>query len=207
MTHQLPKLPYVYNALEPFIDARTMEIHYTKHHQAYVDNLNKALEQHAALQKKTAEELLKDLSAVPEEIRTAVRNNGGGHVNHSFFWLLLKKNVPFSGKVADTIKSTFGSLEQFQDIFLKAALGRFGSGWAWLALNKGKLEVQSTANQDSPISDGKMPLLGLDVWEHAYYLHYQNRRADYVKAFWNVVNWEQVEELYHQAIQERKETP
>jgi len=199
MTHQLPKLPYAYTALEPFIDARTMEIHYTKHHQAYVDNLNKALEPHAALQRKTAEELLKDLSAIPEEIRIAVRNNGGGHVNHSFFWLLLKKGVPFTGKVAVAIKTTFGSFEQFQDIFAKAALGRFGSGWAWLVLNKGKLEVSSTANQDSPLSEGKVPLLGLDVWEHAYYLHYQNRRADYVNAFWNIVDWEQVEKHFVQS--------
>ncbi len=201
--HELPKLPYAYNALEPHIDARTMEIHYTKHHQAYVDKLNAALEKHPELFDKKVEELLADnLKSVPEDIKTAVRNHGGGHVNHSLFWEWMtgnKKDNEFKGKIADAIKKEFGSFDEFKTKFSDAALGRFGSGWAWLALHNGKLEIYSTANQDSPLMEGKQPLLGLDVWEHAYYLKYQNKRADYISAFWNVVNWKKVNELFEKA--------
>ena len=190
---QLPKLPYAYDALEPFIDAKTMEIHITKHHQAYVNKFNTALEGNADLQSKTAEELLKDLNAVPEAIRTAVRNNGGGHVNHSMFWKLLKKDAGQpSEKLAGAINSAFGSFDEFKKKFIDAANTRFGSGWAWLVVNKGKLEITSTANQDNPISEGKTPILCLDVWEHAYYLKYQNKRPDYSEAFFNVINWPEV---------------
>ena len=199
MPHSLPSLPYAYNALEPFIDEATMRIHHTKHHQAYVDKLNAALEKFPELQKKSVEELLMDLNFVPEEIRTAVRNNGGGHANHSFFWPLMRPgkedNSP-NGKIAEEIQKAFGSFEKFREEFSAAALGRFGSGWAWLVLSKGKLEIYSTANQDSPISEGKTPLLCIDVWEHAYYLKYQNRRADYAQAFFSIINWEKVEENF-----------
>jgi superoxide dismutase, Fe-Mn family len=192
----LPDLPYATNALEPHIDARTMEIHHGKHHGTYVNNLNKALESAAGLTGRPLEELLADhCAAVPEGIRTVVRNNGGGHANHSLFWQVMSPQgggAP-SGELSQAIDSTFGSLETFQQKFADAAIGRFGSGWAWLAVGpRGDLEVYSTANQDSPLMEGKTPVLGLDVWEHAYYLHYQNRRADYVKAWWNVVNWEEV---------------
>jgi Fe-Mn family superoxide dismutase len=192
MTHKLPELSYEFDALEPHFDAQTMEIHYTKHHAAYVAKLNAALEGREDLSEKTAEELIRDLDALPEEIRTAVRNNGGGHVNHTFFWSLLKAGVPAEGPVVDAIVAKWGSLEEFQSAFATAAATRFGSGWAWLVLVNGELEITSTANQDNPISEGNVPLLGLDVWEHAYYLKYQNRRPDFVDAFWNVVNWEQV---------------
>lgn len=199
MAHELPKLPYAYDALEPHIDARTMEIHHTRHHQAYVNNLNSALEGHAGLQAKSLDALLAALDSVPEGIRTAVRNNGGGHSNHSLFWTSLAKNgggEP-AGALADAIKNAFSEFAAFKDQFTKAAMGRFGSGWAWLALDKaGGLKVYSTPNQDSPIMDGMTPLLGLDVWEHAYYLLYQNRRADYVAAWWNVVNWAEVSNRY-----------
>lgn len=194
--HKLPDLSYDYSALEPYIDEQTMKIHHGKHHQAYVDNLNKALEAHENLKAKTAEELIKNLNKIPEAVKTAVRNNGGGHVNHSFFWLILKKDAPFTGHIADAIKATFGSFDKFKEEFTKAAMGRFGSGWAWLVVSNGKLEIMSTANQDNPISEGKMPVLGIDVWEHAYYLKYQNRRADYVAAFFNVINWKKVNEHY-----------
>ncbi len=200
MAQEVPPLPYPNNALEPHIDARTMEIHHDKHHAAYVTNLNKALESAPDLANKSAEEIISNLSAVPEAIRTAVRNNGGGHVNHSMFWKLLTPNGAGkpSGALADAINQAFGSFEEFKEKFAAAGVGRFGSGWAWLVVNGGKLEIGSTANQDNPIMgkavagiEGK-PILGLDVWEHAYYLNYQNRRPDYVKAWWNVVNWDEV---------------
>src|SRR5205809_885966 len=193
MAYELPKLPYPYDALEPHIDARTMESHHTKHHQTYITNVNNALKDQPELAKKSVENLIRDLNAVPENIRTAVRNNGGGHANHSFFWKIMgpgKGGEP-KGKLADDIKSTFGSFDQFKEKLAAAGVGRFGSGWAWLIKNKsGKLEVISTANQDSPLMDGNTPILGVDVWEHAYYLKYQNRRPDYIKAWWNVVNWD-----------------
>ncbi len=207
MAHTLPKLPYAYTDLEPFIDAKTMEIHYTKHHQAYIDNLNKALEKYPELLQKKVEELLaNNLQAVPEEIKTPVRNHGGGHVNHSFFWKIMDSNAglkEFKGEIAEAINKEFGNFDKFKEKFGNAALTRFGSGWAWLVLNKEKLEVYSTANQDSPLMEGKVPLLGLDVWEHAYYLKYQNKRVDYIAAWWNVVNWKKVEELYGQAINKK----
>jgi len=199
MPHELPKLPYSYDALEPHIDARTMEIHYTKHHQTYVNNLNVALEKYPDLQKKSVEDLLRDLNAVPEDIRAAVRNNGGGHLNHSMFWPMMspKGGGEPTGELANAINSAFGNFANFKDRFSKAALGRFGSGWAWLCVDKsGKLIVNSTPNQDNPVSEGLKPILGLDVWEHAYYLKYQNRRADYIAAWWNVVNWEQIAKNY-----------
>lgn len=199
MPHELPKLPYSYEALEPHIDARTMEIHHTKHHQTYVNNLNAALEKHHNLQTKSVEELIKDLNAVPEDIRTVVRNNGGGHLNHSMFWPMMSSHGGGEpkGELVAAIKSAFGDFASFKDQFSKAAAGRFGSGWAWLCIDKsGKLVINSTPNQDNPISDGLKPILGLDVWEHAYYLKYQNRRADYIGAWWNVVNWEQVAKNY-----------
>jgi superoxide dismutase, Fe-Mn family len=197
MKYELPKLGYAFDALEPFIDAKTMEIHYTKHHQAYVNNLNAALEKHPEFKLELVD-FLTDLNLVPEDIRNAVRNNGGGHYNHTFFWTLLKVNngaVP-KGKLAKAIEETFGSFDNFKAEFAKAATTRFGSGWAWLVLNKNnKLEVVSTPNQDTPLALGK-PLLGLDVWEHAYYLNYQNRRPDYVSAFFQIVNWDVVEHLF-----------
>jgi Fe-Mn family superoxide dismutase len=193
MAHELPPLPYAYDALEPFIDARTMEIHHGKHHAAYVTNLNKALEGHAELQALPIEPLVAALSRVPESIRTAVRNNGGGHFNHALFWKLMKKGGGGEpqGRLAAAIQASFGSFAEFKTKFAAAAMGRFGSGWAWLVLKDGKLAIESTANQDSPVMEGTQPILGLDVWEHAYYLKYQNRRADYVEAWWNVVDWEQ----------------
>lgn len=196
--HTLAPLPYDFNALEPHIDEQTMRIHHGKHHQAYVDNLNKALEKHAALQARSAEELIRDLAAVPEEIRTAVRNNGGGHVNHTMFWQVMGPNgggAP-TGKVADAINGAFGSFDKFKEEFAKAAMGRFGSGWAWLVEKDGRVSVESTPNQDNPMMDGKTPVFGIDVWEHAYYLKYQNRRPDYLAAWWDVVNWTKAGELY-----------
>jgi Fe-Mn family superoxide dismutase len=199
MPYELPKLPYPYNALEPHIDARTMEIHHTKHHQAYITNVNKALEGHAELAAKPVERLLREISAVPESIRQTVINNGGGHANHLLFWEIMgpgKGGEPRGG-LADAIKSTFGGLAQFREQLTNAGLTRFGSGWAWLVIDGGgKLAVMSTPNQNSPLMEGHTPILGLDVWEHAYYLHYQNRRADYIAAWWNVVNWDKVAELY-----------
>jgi len=194
MAHQLPSLPYAFDALEPHIDAQTMQIHHGKHHQAYINNLNAALEAHPDLQGKSVEDLIKDLNALPEAIRTAVRNNGGGHANHSLFWTLMAPNAGGAptGKIADVIANQFGGFDSFKEQFAKAATTRFGSGWAWLVSSSGKLAIESTANQDSPIMEGKKPILGLDVWEHAYYLKYQNRRPDYVAAFWNVVNWNTV---------------
>jgi Fe-Mn family superoxide dismutase len=191
MAHSLPPLPYAFNALEPHIDARTMEIHHGKHHQAYVTNLNAALDKHPELHSKTVEELLAGINSVPDDIRTAVRNNGGGHVNHTMFWEIMGPNgggAP-SGAIANAITSSFGSFDSLKDEFKKAAIGRFGSGWAWVINNGGKLVIESTANQDSPLMEGKKPVFGIDVWEHAYYLNYQNRRPDYIDAWWNVVNW------------------
>ena len=198
MAHQLPPLPYDFSALEPHIDTQTMQIHHGKHHQAYVNNLNAALEKRADLQGMSAEELLRNLGSVPEDIRTAVRNNGGGHVNHTLFWKMMAPNAGSAptGAVADAITSSFGSFDAFKEQFAKAGVGRFGSGWAWLIDTNGKLSIESTANQDNPISDGKKPILGIDVWEHAYYLKYQNRRPDYITAWWNVVNWAEVNRLF-----------
>jgi Fe-Mn family superoxide dismutase len=197
MTFELPKLPYEFNSLEPHIDARTMEIHYTKHHQAYLDKLNGAIKDKGELTNKDATELIKDLDSIPEDIREIIRNNGGGFVNHNFFWEILSPDKQeCSGVILDKINESFGSLDEFKEKFENAAATRFGSGWAWLVLNEtGKLEVISTANQDSPLSEGKTPILGLDVWEHAYYLKYQNKRPEYLKAFWNIVNWKKVNEL------------
>jgi Fe-Mn family superoxide dismutase len=201
MAFELPQLPYAYDALEPHIDKETMNIHHTKHHNTYVTKLNEALQGHDELLTKSVEELVSNLDAVPENIRTAVRNNGGGHANHSLFWKLLTPNGSSkpAGELAQAIESKFGSLEKFKEEFAAAAAGRFGSGWAWLVLNNGELEITSTPNQDNPLSEGKTPLLGLDVWEHAYYLNYQNRRPDYINAFWNVVNWDEVSKLYSEA--------
>ncbi|MEH6946185.1 superoxide dismutase SodA [Bacillus sp. JJ634] len=198
MAFELPQLPYAVDALEPHIDKETMNIHHTKHHNTYVTNLNAAIEGNEELQSKNIEELVANLDAVPEAIRTAVRNNGGGHANHSLFWTILTPNgsgAP-AGELADAIAAKFGSFDAFKEEFAKAAATRFGSGWAWLVVNNGELEVTSTPNQDSPLSEGKTPILGLDVWEHAYYLNYQNRRPDYIGAFWNVVNWDEVSKRY-----------
>ncbi|QKX51831.1 superoxide dismutase [Planococcus glaciei] len=198
MAYELPELPYAYDALEPHIDKETMNIHHTKHHNTYVTNVNAALEGHEDLASKSVEELISDLQAVPEDIRTAVRNNGGGHANHSLFWQLLTPNgtgAP-SGELAEAINAKFGSFDEFKTKFENAGKTRFGSGWAWLVVNNGELEVTSTANQDSPLMDGQTPILGVDVWEHAYYLKYQNKRPDYLAAFWNVVNWEEVSKRF-----------
>ncbi len=194
MPHQLPPLPYDFAALEPHIDTQTMQIHHGKHHAAYVNNLNAALEKHAALAGKTAEDLVANLASVPEEIRTVVRNNGGGHVNHTMFWQIMgpgRGGAP-TGAIAAAITGAFGSFETFKEQFAKAGMGRFGSGWAWLVSAGGTLAIESTANQDSPLMDGKRVIMGVDVWEHAYYLKYQNRRADYLAAWWNVINWDEV---------------
>jgi Fe-Mn family superoxide dismutase len=196
MPHTLPALPYAYDALEPHFDAQTMTIHHTKHHQTYVDKLNAALEGQPDLQKKTVEELLMSLNAVPENIRTPVRNHGGGHFNHSFWWPMLKKDVAANGDIVKAIESKFSSLDKFRELFSTAAANLFGSGWAWLVVSGGQLEIVGTPNQDNPLSQGKKPVLGVDVWEHAYYLKYQNRRPDYLKAFWNVVNWDKVNEYF-----------
>ena len=199
MAFELPPLPYPSDALEPYIDKMTMEIHHDKHHGAYVANLNKALESAPHLQGKSVEELLAgNLSLVPESIRTAVRNNGGGHANHSMFWQIMKKGSGGqpSGDLGQAIQSAFGSFETFKEKFTAAAMGRFGSGWAWLVKNNGKLEITSSANQDSTIMEGHYPVFGLDVWEHAYYLKYQNRRAEYIAAWWNVVNWDEIEKRF-----------
>src|SRR5439155_18062417 len=207
MAHELPPLPYPSDALEPHIDKATMEIHHGKHHKAYVDNLNKAIAGNAALEGKSLDALIGDLAAVPDNIRGPVRNNGGGHWNHTFFWRIMgpKAGGAPAGKLADDIKAAFGGFDAFKEKFEAAGMGRFGSGWAWLVVNGGKLEIVSTANQDNPVmgkgvcgTDGKA-FLGCDVWEHAYYLKYQNRRADYLKAFWNVVNWAEVAKNYEMA--------
>lgn len=197
--HALPALPYAFNALEPYIDATTMEIHHDKHHQTYVDKLNAALEKYPELFEKKLEDLLADLDSVPEDIRGAVRNHGGGHFNHSFFWPLLKlnENGQPSGKLAEAIDADFGGFENFKKAFAETAANQFGSGWAWLSVNgDNKLITHSTPNQDTPLMQGFKPVLGLDVWEHAYYLNYQNKRPDYISAFWNIINWEQAEKNY-----------
>jgi superoxide dismutase, Fe-Mn family len=201
MAFELPQLPYAYEALEPHIDKETMNIHHSKHHNAYVTNLNNALAGNEEFTSKSVEEVIANLEAVPEAVRTAVRNNGGGHANHTLFWQILSPNgggAP-AGELADAINNKFGSFESFKEEFAKAATTRFGSGWAWLAVNNGELEVTSTPNQDSPLMEGKTPILGLDVWEHAYYLKFQNRRPDYISTFWNVVNWEEVSNRYQNA--------
>lgn len=194
MSFNLPELRYAYDALEPYIDAKTMEIHHSKHHGGYVTKLNAAIEGNTELKSSSIEDILKDLNKVPESVRTAVRNNGGGHYNHTLFWNSMKKNGGGEpeGDLAYAIKDTFGSFEKFKEKFSSAAANRFGSGWAWLILKGGKLEVTSTANQDNPISEGSLPVLGLDVWEHAYYLKYQNRRPEYIENWWKVINWENV---------------
>ncbi len=199
MSQNLPELPYAYNALEPYFDAQTMEIHHTKHHQTYVDKLNAALEGHADLQSKSVEDLLRDLNSVPESIRTAVRNHGGGHFNHSFFWPMLRKETSYGGEVADAINSSFGSFDTFKEQFSNSAALLFGSGWAWLVWSNNELQIVTTANQDNPLSQGKTPILGIDVWEHAYYLKYQNRRPEYVSAYFNVINWDTVNEYFKAA--------
>ncbi|GAB6928723.1 superoxide dismutase SodA [Paenibacillus sp. JCM 10914] len=201
MAFQLPALPYANDALEPHIDAKTMEIHHDRHHNTYVTNLNAALENAPELQGKSLEDLIANLDAVPESIRTAVRNNGGGHANHTLFWEVIGPNgggQP-TGALADAINNELGGFDKFKEDFAKAATTRFGSGWAWLVVKDGKLAVTSTPNQDSPIMEGQTPVLGLDVWEHAYYLNYQNKRPDYISAFWNVVNWEEVGKRYDNA--------
>ncbi|PES16671.1 superoxide dismutase [Mn] [Bacillus cereus] len=199
--HELPNLPYAYDALEPHFDQETMNIHHTKHHNTYITNLNAALEGHAELADKSVEELVANLNEVPEAIRTAVRNNGGGHANHTFFWTILSPNGGGQpvGELATAIEAKFGSFDAFKEEFAKAGATRFGSGWAWLVVNNGELEVTSTPNQDSPLTEGKTPVIGLDVWEHAYYLNYQNRRPDYIGAFWNVVDWNAAEKRYQEA--------
>ena len=198
--YTLPDLPYPYDALEPYIDKQTMITHHTKHHAGYVVKLNTALESYRKFQQKSVEDLLKDLAGVPEEIRTAVRNQGGGHANHSFFWPLLKKGVDPIGEIASAIESKFGGLEKFKEEFSATATGIFGSGWAWLVVSDGSLEIMPASNQDSPLSAGKAPVLGLDVWEHAYYLKYQNRRPDYIEAFFKVINWDRVNQNYLKAL-------
>ena len=201
MAFTLPALPYAPNALEPHIDAKTMEIHHGKHHQAYINNANAKLEAYPALAAKSVEALISDLASVPEDIRTVIRNNAGGHANHSLFWTVIGPNAGGepAGDLAAAINSAFGSFATFKEKFAAAATTRFGSGWAWLSFDKGKVVVESTANQDSPLMEGRTPLLGLDVWEHAYYLNYQNRRPDYIGAFWNVVNWTEVARRFAEA--------
>src|SRR5579863_2468403 len=199
MAYTLPALPYATNALEPHIDARTMEIHHTKHHQAYINNVNNAIKGKADLENKSVEELISNLNAVPEDIRNVVRNNGRGHANHTFFWTIIgpKAGGQPQTQVAAAMTQAFGSFDAFKEKFAQAATTRFGSGWAWVSVARdGKLEISSTPNQDSPLMEGKTPVLGIDVWEHAYYLHYQNRRPDYIAAFWNVVNWQEVEKRF-----------
>ena len=198
MTYTLPELPYAYDALEPDIDVETMHLHHDKHHNTYVTNLNAAIEKHPELGEKSVEDLISDMNAIPEDIRTAVRNNGGGHANHTFFWEIMAPNAGGqpTGAIKEAIDETFGSFDEMKAAFKTAATGRFGSGWAWLVVNNGKLEITSTPNQDSPLMDGQTPVLGLDVWEHAYYLKYKNVRPDYIEAFWNVVNWDKVNELF-----------
>lgn len=202
MTYKLPDLPYAYDALEPYIDEETMKLHHDKHHNAYVEKTNKALEGHDDLQNLSIEELVTKLDEVPEDIRTTVRNNGGGHVNHSLFWEVLSPNgggEP-TGELADAINESFGSFDDFKSELETAATGQFGSGWGWLVVDNGNLKVTSTPNQDSPLMEGQTPIFGIDVWEHAYYLNYQNVRADYVKAVWNIVNWDEVAKRYKEEI-------
>ena len=202
--HKLPKLQYSYDSLEPIIDAKTMEIHHTKHHQAYIDKLNTALEKHPTLIDKDVKELLKNLDSIPEDIRTAVRNHGGGHLNHSLFWQMItpnKENKKFTGEIAKAIEKEFGTFENFKIKFIEAGMARFGSGWVWLISDNKRLNIVSTPNQDNPISEGKIPLLGIDLWEHAYYLNYQNKRQDYLNKIFEVINWRFVNELSHKTLQ------
>ena len=201
MTFELPPLPYAHDALEPYIDARTMQLHHGKHHAAYTNNLNAALEKHPDLQNKSIEELLGNLSSIPEDIRTTVRNNGGGYANHALFWNIMSPNGGGEpgGELAEAINSAFGSFDAFKEKFSTAAKTQFGSGWAWLTVKNGRLAVESTPNQDTPVMGGVTPILGIDVWEHAYYLHYQNRRPDYIEAWWNVVDWDAVADNYAKA--------
>ena len=201
MTYTLTDLPYAYDALEPYIDEETMHLHHDKHHNTYVTNLNAAIEKYPELGEKTIEELLSDMDAVPTDIKPAVRNNGGGHANHSFFWEIMAPNAGGepTGAIKEAINEAFGDFSSFKEEFKKAAAGRFGSGWAWLVLENGKLAITSTANQDSPLMEGKTPILGLDVWEHAYYLKYKNVRPDYIAAFWNVINWDEVNKRFEAA--------
>lgn len=201
MTFELPKLPYSYDALEPKFDSQTMEIHHSKHHQAYVNNLNAALAEHSELLEKSLVELLTNFDSLPESVKGPVRNNGGGHSNHSLFWETLSpETTELTGELKEAIDAKFGSFEEFKAEFSKAAATRFGSGWAWLVVNNGELEVYSTPNQDSPLMEGKTPILGLDVWEHAYYLKFQNRRPEYIETFFSVINWDKVSELYKEAL-------
>jgi Fe-Mn family superoxide dismutase len=200
MKHELPKLPYEYNTLEPYMDELTVRIHHDKHHQTYVDKLNAALEPYPGLQKLKVEELLKDLNKIPEAGRTAIKNHGGGVLNHNQFWEILKKDIPITKTMNDAITKDFGNFESFKKQFSDSAMGRFGSGWAWLVVNNGKLEIVSTANQDTPLSEGKIPILMIDVWEHAYYLKYQNRRAEFVENFFKIINWKEVEKKYKEAM-------
>ena len=202
MAHTLPALPYDFGALEPHIDTLTMQIHHGKHHQAYVNNLNAALDKHPELHHKSLEELLRNINTVPEDIRPAVRNNAGGHHNHSLFWTIMapKAGGEPTGPLADALTKTFGGFAKFKETVTAAGTGRFGSGWAWLVVAGGKLEVYSTANQDSPLMEGKIPIFGIDVWEHAYYLQYKNSRPDYLKAIWNIINWQNVSERYSKAL-------
>ncbi|EME8202414.1 superoxide dismutase [Enterococcus faecium] len=201
MTYTLPDLPYAYDALEPYIDEETMHLHHDKHHNTYVTNLNAAIEKYPELGEKTIEELLSDMDAIPTDIKTAVRNNGGGHANHSFFWEIMAPNAGGepTGEIKEAINEAFSDFSSFKEEFKKAAVGRFGSGWAWLVMENGKLAITSTANQDSPLMEGKTPILGLDVWEHAYYLKYKNVRPDYIAAFWNVINWDEVNKRFEAA--------
>lgn len=201
MTYTLPDLPYAYDALEPYIDEETMHLHHDKHHNTYVTNLNSTIEKYPELGEKTIEELLSDMDAIPTDIKTAVRNNGGGHANHSFFWEIMAPNAGGepTGEIKEAINEAFGDFSSFKEEFKKAAAGRFGSGWAWLVMENGKLAITSTANQDSPLMEGKTPILGLDVWEHAYYLKYKNVRPDYIAAFWNVINWDEVNKRFEAA--------
>lgn len=196
MKFELPKLPYDYDSLEPHIDSETMHIHHDKHHKGYVDKLNKALENHSELKDKTAKELIKDPEKLPSDSKTAIMNNGGGHVNHTFFWKILKKDVEFKGDIADKIKEEFGSFDNFKEKFSEKAESLFGSGWTWLVLDKDKLKIINTSGHENPISKGLGPLLVLDVWEHAYYLKYQNKRKEFIDAFFNIINWEEVEKNY-----------
>ncbi|MBX6753821.1 superoxide dismutase [Thermorudis peleae] len=202
MPFELPPLPYPYDALEPYIDAKTMDVHYNGHHGTYVRNLNAAIEKHPELEGRSVEDLLRNIQQIPEDIRTAVRNNGGGHANHSIFWTIMGPNAGGEpkGELAEAINQTFGSFQAFKDQFSAAAAGVFGSGWAWLVLNNGKLEIVTRPNQDSPYMDNLYPVMGLDVWEHAYYLKYQNRRAEYIANWWNVVNWDAVAERYRAGL-------
>lgn len=206
MKHKLPELKYEFNALEPYIDTKTMEIHYTKHHRTYIDKLNAALEKYPELQKANPQELITNLDKIPKEIRDDVKNNYGGHLNHSFFWKILKKDVEINGEILEAIEKEFESFQNFKDIFKNSAMKLFGSGWVWLVLNKNKLEIINTPNQDNPLTQGKIPLLSVDLWEHAYYLKYQNRRADYIDAFFHVINWTNVNKNYLNALKEWKKS-